>query len=776
MTASFSRPFSMVLRFCAVVLLLIGLAAGRATAASGDLDPTFGGGTVVTDISGNDSVNAVVIQPDGKIIAAGGSTGAGTDFTLVRYLDTGAPDATFGTVGQVVTELSSGNDEITGIGLQSDGNIVVAGVTTVGGNTVFALARYLGTTGALDPAFGVGGIVTTQVGAGNATARALAIQDDDKIVVVGDAAGRFAIVRYTPGGALDTTFNGTGIVIKTVAGANNLAHAVLIQSDHKIIAVGEVDPGRSNDFALVRYNANGTIDTGFNGTGIVVTDLLGSNTNEFAYAAALQPDGKIVAAGAISTGASNFAVARYNANGTLDTGFGVGGHVVTSIGAGADEAHGLGIQPSGKIVVAGWSVQGTRANDFAVVRYLTDGSLDTTFGAGGIVVTTIQPTSDDLANAMALQPDNRIVVAGASDDGTASGFDFAAARYQSPNAPPAVTDVGKSGLEDTTVTFAANDFATQFTDADGDVLNKIMITSLPADGTLKLRGVAVALNQEIAAADLAHLTFVPAGDWNGATSCTWSASDGIDYAAADANLTITVAPVNDPPAFAPGADVTVLEDAGQQTLASWVTGIAAGPPDEAGQALAFTVTTDHDALFAALPTITPAGASGTLDFTLAADANGIATVTVTLKDDGGTANGGADTRVRTFTITVRAVNDAPSFVKGADQVRMAGSGAQTVPGWATGIAAGPANEGGQILTFLAATDNVPLFSALPAIDSATGTLSFAPAAGKWGSATVTVRLADNGGTTNGGIDTSALQTFTITFRPYRIPLPLIQRN
>ena len=502
--SSFPFPrFVVVLRLCMVVALLIGLTANRAIAASGDLDPTFGGsGTVVTDISGNDSANAVVVQPDGKIIAAGGSTGTGTDFALVRYLDTGGLDAAFGNAGQVVTSLSPGDDEITSIALQADGNIVVAGITTIGTDTVFAVARYIGTTGALDASFGDGGIVSTPIGTGNATARAIAIQKDDKIVVAGDSNAKFAIVRYTPNGALDTSFNGTGIVVKTVAGANNLAHAVLIQPDDKIVAVGEVDPGHSNDFALVRYNPNGTLDTSFNGTGIVVTDLLGTNTNDFAYAASLQPDGKIVAAGAINTGTSDFAVARYNANGTLDTSFGAGGHVITSIGSSADEAHGLGIQPTGKIVVAGWSVQDSRKNDFAVVRYLTSGSLDTTFGTSGIVTTTIQPTSDDLANTMTLQPDNQIIVAGSSDNGTASRFDFAMARYQSPNTPPVVMDVSKPGLEDITVTFAASDFAAQFTDADDDVLNKVMITSLPTNGTLKLNNVAVTLNQKITAANL----------------------------------------------------------------------------------------------------------------------------------------------------------------------------------------------------------------------------------------------------------------------------------
>ena len=407
---------------------------------------------------------------------------------------------------------------------------------------------------------------------------------------------------------------------------------------------------------------------------------------------------------------------------------------------------------------------------------MTGGSLDTTFGTGGIVTTTIQPTSDDLANTMTLQPDNRIIVAGSSDNGTASSFDFAVARYQSPNALPVVTDVSKAGLEDSTVTFAAGDFAAQFSDADDDALNRIMITSLPANGTLKLNNVAVTLNQEIAAANLHHLTFVPTTHWSGITYFSWNASDGMDYAVAGAKCNITLASVNDPPTFTVGADVTALEDSGLQVLTDWMSNISAGPPDETGQALAFTLTTDHDAWFSALPAITLNGTSGTLSFTPAPDANGVATVTVTLKDDGGAAGGGADTLTRTFTITVRAVNDAPSFVKGADQLSMVGSGTQTVTGWGTSISAGPANEASQSLMFTLTTNNDVLFGVLPAVDAATGALSYTPAAGKWGSATVTVRLKDNGGTANGGTDTSAPQTFTITIKPYQIHLPLVQRN
>jgi hypothetical protein len=195
-------------------------------------------------------------------------------------------------------------------------------------------------------------------------------------------------------------------------------------------------------------------------------------------------------------------------------------------------------------------------------------------------------------------------------------------------------------------------------------------------------------------------------------------------------------------------------------VAGWATALSAGPADESGQTLSFTVTGNtNPTLFSAEPAVSP---SGTLTYTPAANANGTATVTLTLSDNGGTANGGVDTSAsQTFTITVTAVNDIPSFTKGADVTVNEDSGAYSATAWATAISAGPADESSQTLTFTATNDNTALFSAQPALDSS-GTLTFTPAANANGSATVTVTLKDDGGTANGGVDTSGSQTFTIT--------------
>ena len=246
------------------------------------------------------------------------------------------------------------------------------------------------------------------------------------------------------------------------------------------------------------------------------------------------------------------------------------------------------------------------------------------------------------------------------------------------------------------------------------------------------------------------LTLHYLGDQHGSATITVSASDGTESVSNP--FAVTVSPVNDAPTFTKGADQTVLEDAGAQTVAAWTTNISAGPADEAGQTLAFNVSTSNDGLFAALPAIDPF--TGDLTYTPADDANGTSTVTVSLSDNGG----GSDTSAnQTFVIDVTAVNDAPTFTKGADSTVLEDAGAQTVAAWATNISTGPADEAGQTFSFNVSTNNDGLFAALPVIDPLTGDLTYTPADDANGTATVTVNLSDDGG----GADTSASQTFVI---------------
>src|SRR5262249_51161769 len=313
-----------------------------------------------------------------------------------------------------------------------------------------------------------------------------------------------------------------------------------------------------------------------------------------------------------------------------------------------------------------------------------------------------------------------------------------------------------------------------------DTANGAWQYSLNNGGSWNALGSVSGTNARLLASDAANtrIRFIPAADFNGTvnpaiTFRAWDQTSGTNGGTADVSTnggttafstatetaSLVVTAVNDVPSFTKGSDQTVLEDAGAQSVTNWATNISPGPANEASQVLTLLISTNTHALFSALPAVS---ATGTLTSTPAANANGSATINVKLKDDGGTANGGVDTSAaQTFTISVTAVNDAPSFTKGSNQTVLEDSGPRSVTGWATNISAGPADESGQTLTFLVTTNNDALFSPLPAIDT-NGKLTYTPAANANGSATVTVRLKDNGGTANGGADTSGPQTFTIT--------------
>jgi len=261
------------------------------------------------------------------------------------------------------------------------------------------------------------------------------------------------------------------------------------------------------------------------------------------------------------------------------------------------------------------------------------------------------------------------------------------------------------------------------------------------------------------------LTYTPVADANGVATVTVTAHDdgGTSNGGVDTSppqmFTITVVPVDDAPSFSAGASQTVLEDAGAQSVSSWATAVSPGPANESSQTVTFTASADNTGLFAVQPAIAP---NGKLTYTPAPNANGVATVTVLAKDNGGTANGGVDTSPpQTFVISVGPVNDAPSFTAGANQTVVSLAGAQTVAGWATNILPGPGDESSQSVTFTVSNNNPGLFAAQPAV-APNGTLTFTPTVLAIGSATVTVRAVDNGGTASGGADTSPPQTFTIS--------------
>ncbi len=411
-------------------------AVGSAQATPGTLDPSYGTGGEVTTTIGSGTTyteaEALAVQPDGKVVAAGyGYNGSDYDFALARYNPNGSPDTSFSGDGKVLTDFGSGDDLSYSLALQPDGKIVVAGRSSNGADWDFALARY-NPDGSLDTSFDGDGKVRTDFASSNDLAFGVALQQDGKIVVAGGSYTvfpnyHFAVVRYNLDGSLDTTFNGTGKVTTSVGGVDDEASAVALQPDGKIVTAGDSWNGADFDFALVRYNSNGSLDTSFNATGKLTT-AVGSGY-DYANAITLQPDGKIVAAGSsVNTGTnSEFGLVRYMPDGSLDTSFGSGGKVWTAFSSYGDGASALALQPDGKIVAAGTS----SGRNFALARYNPNGSLDPSFDGDGKVLTGYSGNINTFLSgySVALQPDGKIVIAGSGFNDLDSSWKFVLARY-----------------------------------------------------------------------------------------------------------------------------------------------------------------------------------------------------------------------------------------------------------------------------------------------------------------------------------------------------------
>ena len=230
----------------------------------------------------------------------------------------------------------------------------------------------------------------------------MAIQADGKIVVgrlrLPTAPTRdFALARYNADGSLDTTFDGDGKVTTDFDGpATTMAYGVAVQADGKIVVAGLLPNGTGDvsDFALARYNADGSLDTTFDGDGKVTTDFGGGHDDGHRRGAPGRRQDRRGRAAAVGGVANDFALARYNADGSLDTTFDGDGKVTTDFGRDVDAASGVAVQADGKIVVAGSCLIGCN-DDFALARYNADGSLDTTFDGDGKVTTAFGGASDD---------------------------------------------------------------------------------------------------------------------------------------------------------------------------------------------------------------------------------------------------------------------------------------------------------------------------------------------------------------------------------------------
>jgi uncharacterized delta-60 repeat protein len=371
------------------------------------LDTTFGiGGKATSGIDLYNTIHAVALQADDKILAVGTSSGliGGYSFAVARYTPDGSLDPSFNGSGWVTPRFDIGSEAASSLLVQPDGKVVVAGEAS----TYFGVTR-INPDGSLDTSFGKDGYVTTSFGGVECAASSVALQTDHKLLVAGFTKGSgsvvnlydFALARYNPNGSLDTSFDKDGKVTTDFVG-NDRGSTVLVQSDGKIVVVGTgtamYNPNDSH-IAMARYNTNGSLDTSFGSGGKVVTSLPSLVSYDRAV---LQPDGKIIVAGTNNYD-NQIVVVRYNTDGNLDDSFKVDG--ISSI-----HFTSIALQTDGKVVLAGTIYTSYNWN-FWLMRLNSDGSLDTTFGTGGTAVAEFLG-ADNTAYAFTLQKDGKILVGG----------------------------------------------------------------------------------------------------------------------------------------------------------------------------------------------------------------------------------------------------------------------------------------------------------------------------------------------------------------------------
>jgi uncharacterized delta-60 repeat protein len=422
-----------------------------ALARPGELDPSFGsGGKVTTQVGDSVAPSGLALQADGRLVAVGATTTrvdeglsgvdrpshSPADFALIRYNPDGSLDSTFGDGGIVSTDFLGGDDLPNAVAVQEDGKILVAGSAWNGRvpllcshcqidpnvRSDFAVARYR-PDGGLDETFGTGGKVITELHPQNtgesreplpwSMALSLAVQPDGKIVAAGMTAQNLALVRYNPDGSLDDSFGNNGVVATSV-GEKAVAESLIIQGDGRLVVAGlSVPPFRPevgvsiSRMMLARYNPDGTLDSSFGEGGIVTPSL---RNHASAVGIVMDRENALVVAG---TYGPDIMVARYTPDGSLDASFGSGGLVFADLAGRRDRAVAVGLTANDLIMVCATAETRSNGEEFALVRYNRDGSLDSTFGDGGKAITAFG-TWNDSAKDMVAQPDGKIAILGSS--------------------------------------------------------------------------------------------------------------------------------------------------------------------------------------------------------------------------------------------------------------------------------------------------------------------------------------------------------------------------
>lgn len=401
-----------------------------ANSQSGTLDTSFGNdGIVLTEITTDHSFgDATVVQADGKILVAGYAGAPSTyQMAVARYNTDGSLDTSFGNNGTLRFPVGTAKSYVLDMALQNDGKIVLGGYTYDNVSSDFAIVR-LNTDGSFDNTFGSAGITILDDG-GRELAEVISILEDGQILIAGDKDDNFAVARVNADGSLDTTFGVNGWAVTQFDTNQSWVKDIAVQNDDKIVLTGMLINGTSTfEIATARLNADGSADNSFGTNGKVRFNI--GNGNDFSEGVAVQEDGKILIGGhkwiANLDQRHDFAMVRLNANGSFDTTYGNNGISTVQIVDGSNYSRDMLLQPDGKAILVGFTVfQGEY--DMAMMRFGTDGILDTTFGTDGTVSTDVLGR-EDYGTAVTLQPDGKIVFAGYSY--TAQGdASFVVARY-----------------------------------------------------------------------------------------------------------------------------------------------------------------------------------------------------------------------------------------------------------------------------------------------------------------------------------------------------------
>lgn len=408
----------------AASIVLALLSGGKTVGQSLVLDPSFGTDGVMTyDHLAGSFATGVNTGPSGDIRIAGYAWDSGYDFFAAGVNDNGSLATAFGG-GWLTLGIGTLDDGGATVAVQPDGRTILGGYTQMIDNEL-ALVRLM-PDGSLDPAFGTNGTVITPLGAFDDACSTLLLEPDGRIIAGGYAKqgawARLAVARYLPDGTLDPSFAGNGFtIVDSLGGVVDMTR----QPDGKLVVLSSYFPGIYGNFCLVRLNADGSPDGTFGTNGVV----LGTLAEPFGFGATtvdLDPDGRVVICGDITTGGHNFMTARFTDTGVLDTTFNHTGWASLNI-QGYDEVSGAGVRESGRILLAGntWDGSSPATHHLALVQYDTDGSLDSTFGTNGILFTDLP--GGESGTCMTIDGSHRVVCV-ANTDSAGTGL-YAVLRY-----------------------------------------------------------------------------------------------------------------------------------------------------------------------------------------------------------------------------------------------------------------------------------------------------------------------------------------------------------